>query len=159
MIGYWNDEERTKNTIDPNGWMMSGDLGIMDNEGYLRISGRVKDLIIRGGENITPAEIENHLMKHENVRDCQVVGVKDKKMGEEICAWIRVREMAKGFTRKDLEEHCRGRIAHFKIPRYIGVCEEYPLTVTGKIKKNLLRDKSDKMLENGEDLINGLDPE
>lgn len=134
MSGYWDDEEKTLETIDRAGWLHSGDIGIMDKEGYLRIVGRLKDMIIRGGENIYPREIEEFLHTHPAIIDAQVFGVPDDKYGEQVCAWIRLRE-GQSLTDSDVRDYCKDQIAHFKIPYYIKFVNEYPMTVTGKIQK------------------------
>jgi fatty-acyl-CoA synthase len=141
MVGYWNDAERTREAIDAEGWMHSGDLATMDADGYINIVGRIKDMIIRGGENIYPREIEEFLLGHPAVRDVQVVGVPDRKYGEEVMAWVQLRDGA-DVSGPELREHCRGRIAHYKIPRYVEFIDEFPLTVTGKVQKFVLRDQA-----------------
>jgi fatty-acyl-CoA synthase len=147
MLKYWNDHEKTKETIDDEGWVHSGDLGVLDDEGYLEIVGRVKDMIIRGGENIFPKEIENHLLTHPDILDAQVIGVEDQKMGEEIMACIIIENPDKLVTRSDIKDYCQGEIAHFKIPRYVRIVSEYPLTVTGKVRKNEMRAEANKILK------------
>ena len=139
MQGYWNDEERTAETIDSAGWLHSGDIATMDEAGYVRIVGRIKDMIIRGGENIYPREVEEFLYQHPAVSEVQVFGVPDEKMGEEVCAWIQLNE---GFdlSDEDVKAYCRDQITHFKIPRHIRFVTEYPMTVTGKIQKFVMRD-------------------
>jgi fatty-acyl-CoA synthase len=141
MLGYWNDPERTAETIDAARWMHTGDLATMDDEGYLNIVGRIKDMIIRGGENVYPREIEEFLYTHPDIADVQVIGVPDLKYGEEIMAWIRPREGAR-MTEEDVKAFCRGRIAHFKIPRYVRFADEFPMTVTGKIQKFKMREQA-----------------
>jgi fatty-acyl-CoA synthase len=133
MKGYWGDEEKTKETII-DGWLHSGDLGTMDEHGYVRITGRIKDMIIRGGENIYPREIEEFLFTNPKVSEVQVFGVPDPKMGEEVCAWIQLRQ-GETATEEEIREFCQGQISHFKIPRYVRFVDEYPMTVTGKIRK------------------------
>jgi fatty-acyl-CoA synthase len=140
MRGYWNDEERTRETIDAAGWLHSGDLGVMDSEGYVRVVGRIKDMVIRGGENIYPREVEEFLYTHPAIAEVQVFGVPDPVMGEEICAWIQLRPGA-CLTEDALKAYCRDRISRFKIPRHVRFVEEYPMTVTGKIQKFLMREK------------------
>lgn len=137
MKGYWNDDEKTEETII-DGWLHSGDLGTMNEHGYVRITGRIKDMIIRGGENIYPREIEEFLYTHPKVSEVQVFGVEDMKMGEEVCAWIQLKENASA-TEEDIRNFCKGQIAHFKIPRYVRFVKEYPMTVTGKIRKIEMR--------------------
>ncbi|CCA90596.1 AMP-binding protein [Novosphingobium sp. PP1Y] len=138
MLGYWEDPERTAEAIDAEGWMHSGDLAVMDADGYVRITGRIKDMIIRGGENIYPREIEEFLLTHPQILDAQVFGVDDEKFGEEVCAWIIARPDADLSTQCVLD-HCRGRIAHFKVPRYIRFVERFEMTVTGKAQKFAMR--------------------
>ena len=133
MKGYWDDPEKTAETI-VNGWLHSGDLGTMNEHGYVRITGRIKDMIIRGGENIYPREIEEFLFTHPKVREVQVFGVPDLKMGEEVCAWIQLRK-GQTVTADEIREYCKGQISHYKIPRYVRFVDEYPMTVTGKIRK------------------------
>ena len=140
MIGYWNDEARTREVLDAAGWMHSGDLASIDQEGYCRISGRIKDLVIRGGENISPREVEEYLYRHPAVRDVQVTGVPDVKFGEELCAWIILRPNSR-VDEEDIRAFCRGQIAHFKIPRYIKFVDAFPTTATGKVQKYLLRER------------------
>ena len=153
MTWYWGDEEKTKLTIDDKGWCHSGDLGVMDDEGYLEIVGRVKDMIIRGGENIFPKEIENHLLSHPKILDAQWIAVKDERLGEEIMAWIILNNPDEALSHSEIYDFCHGQIAHYKIPRFVRIVKEYPLTVTGKIKKNEMRDENNKILsEVNEDL-------
>jgi fatty-acyl-CoA synthase len=146
MIGYWDDPERTAEAIDEGGWMHTGDLGVIDAEGYGNIVGRIKDMVIRGGENIYPREIEEFLYTHPKVADVQVVGVPDHKFGEELCAWIRLHP---GETADDEEirSFCRGQIAHYKIPRYVRFVDEFPMTVTGKVQKFQIRQAMIKELD------------
>ena len=146
MLGYWNDPERTSEAIDEAGWMHTGDLAVMDEAGYLNIVGRSKDMIIRGGENVYPREIEEFLYTHPDVVDVQVVGVPDLKYGEEIMAWIRVRDASVPLDAEAVRAFCQGRIAHYKIPRYVHVVDEFPMTVTGKIQKYKLRDAAVELL-------------
>jgi fatty-acyl-CoA synthase len=140
MLGYWNDPERTAEAIDAAGWMHTGDMATIDAEGYCNIVGRIKDMIIRGGENIYPREVEEYLFRHPKVQDVQVVGLPDKKYGEELCAWIVLREGQKA-TEADIRAFCDGQIAHYKIPKYIRFVESFPMTVTGKVQKYLIRQK------------------
>lgn len=149
MLGYWNDEDRTADAIDDDGWMHTGDLAEMDVDGYANIVGRIKDMIIRGGENVYPREIEEFLYSHPAVRDVQVVGVPDMKYGEEIMAWVQTEE-GESLTDGEVREFCQGKIAHYKIPRYVAVTEEFPMTVTGKIQKFKLRDEAIEMFDLGE---------
>jgi fatty-acyl-CoA synthase len=139
MEGYWNDDERTAEAIDDDGWLHSGDLATMDQNGYVQIVGRIKDMIIRGGENIYPREIEEYLLSHPDIMDAQVIGVPDKKYGEQIMAWIQTREGAH-LDEEAVIAFCKGRIAHFKVPRYVRFVDEFPLTVTGKVQKFKLRE-------------------
>ena len=141
MLGYWEDPEKTAAAIDDDGWMHSGDLGTMDDEGFVNIVGRIKDMIIRGGENVYPREIEEFLYTHPKVADAQVIGVPDEKYGEEIMAWVQLADGV-ACTEDELKEFCRGKIAHFKVPRYIAFVNEFPMTVTGKVRKIEMREKS-----------------
>ncbi|PAT32715.1 AMP-binding protein [Vandammella animalimorsus] len=145
MHGYWGDEEKTREAIDAEGWMHTGDLATMDDEGYVNIVGRIKDMVIRGGENIYPREIEEFLYRHPKVQDVQVVGVPDEKYGEELCAWIIAKPGAL-VTEDDIREFCKGQIAHYKVPRYIRFVDAFPMTVTGKIQKFAIRDEMKKLL-------------
>ena len=140
MRGYWDDEARTAEAIDADGWMHSGDLATVDDEGYCNIVGRIKDMVIRGGENIYPREIEEFLYRHPKIKDIQVVGLPDAKYGEELCAWIVVRE-GETLTEEEVRVFCSGQIAHYKVPRYIRFVEGFPMTVTGKIQKFLIRNQ------------------
>jgi len=141
MLGYWDNPERTAEAIDSEGWMHSGDLATMDDDGYVNIVGRIKDMIIRGGENIYPREIEEFLYSHPDIADVQVIGVPDERYGEEIMAWV---QLVPGHepTEDDLKNFCRGKIAHFKVPRYITFVTDFPMTVTGKVRKAEMREKS-----------------
>ncbi|HYY22887.1 MAG TPA: AMP-binding protein, partial [Thermoleophilaceae bacterium] len=139
MLGYWDDPERTAEVIDQGRWMHTGDLATMDDEGYVNIVGRIKDMIIRGGENVYPREIEEFLYTHPAVADVQVIGVPDERYGEEIVAWVKLRDGATA-SEDELREFARSRIAHFKVPRYVRFCDEFPMTVTGKIQKFKLRE-------------------
>ncbi|MGD9750628.1 MAG: AMP-binding protein [Acidimicrobiia bacterium] len=145
MSGYWNDPERTADAIDADGFMHTGDLATMDDDGYVNIVGRIKDMVIRGGENVYPREIEEFLYTHPAVADVQVIGVPDVRYGEEIMAWIRLKE-GESATEDEIKEFCRGRIAHYKIPRYVKFVEEFPMTVTGKVQKFLMRDAAKEEL-------------
>ena len=140
MHGYWGDEEKTREAIDADGWMHTGDLATMDEEGYVNIVGRIKDMVIRGGENLYPREIEEFLYRHPLVQDVQVVGLPDQKYGEELCAWIIAKPGARP-TEEDIRAFCRGQIAHYKVPRYIRFVTSFPMTVTGKIQKFRIRDQ------------------
>ena len=139
MLGYWNDPERTAEAVDAEGWMHTGDLGTIDDEGYGNVVGRIKDMVIRGGENIYPREVEEYLFRHPEVRDVQVVGVPDEKYGEELCAWIMLRENGSA-SADDIRAFCVGQISHHKIPRHIRFVESFPMTVTGKVQKYLIRE-------------------
>ena len=145
MLGYWNDEEKTKAAIDDARWMHTGDLATMDEDGYLNIVGRIKDMVIRGGENVYPREIEEFLYGHPKVSDVQVIGVPDAKFGEEIMAWVKLKEGEEA-TPEEIKEFCKGKIAHFKVPRYIKFTQDFPMTVTGKIRKVEMREISIKEL-------------
>ena len=140
MRGYWGDDEKTAESIDPAGWMKTGDIATMDNEGYLRIVGRIKDMLIRGGENIYPREIEEFLYTHPKIDQVEVVGVPDPKFGEEIAAWIRLRE-GESMTDEEVRAFCKGKLAHFKIPRYVRFVDDFPMTVTGKVQKYHIREQ------------------
>jgi fatty-acyl-CoA synthase len=139
MRGYWNDPERTAEAIDDGGWMHTGDLATLDDEGYVNIVGRIKDMIIRGGENIYPREIEEFLYTHPDVSDVQVIGVPDAKYGEELMAWVKLREGATS-DEDGIKDFCRGKIAHYKVPRYVKFVEDFPMTVTGKVQKFKMRE-------------------
>jgi fatty-acyl-CoA synthase len=140
MLGYWGDEEKTAEAIDADGWMHTGDLVVIDERGYCNVVGRLKDMVIRGGENIYPREIEEFLYGHPAVKDVAVVGVPDDKYGEELCAWITLAE-GQAATEDDIRAYCQGRIAHYKVPRYVRFVPEFPLTVTGKVRKFEIRDR------------------
>ena len=140
MHGYWDDEPRTREAIDADGWMHTGDLAVMDAEGYVNIVGRIKDLVIRGGENIYPREIEEFLYRHPQVQDVQVVGLPDKRYGEELCAWI-ITKPGQVVTADEIRDFCKGQIAHYKVPKYIQFVDAFPMTVTGKIQKFKIRDE------------------
>ncbi|MEU4820634.1 AMP-binding protein [Actinomadura sp. NPDC023710] len=139
MLGYWDEPDKTAEAVDTARWMHTGDLAVMDAEGYVTITGRIKDMVIRGGENIYPREIEEFLYTHPDIVDAQVIGVPDEKYGEELMAWVRLREGVPGMTAGELRAFCEGRLAHYKIPRYVHVVEEFPMTVTGKIRKVQMR--------------------
>ena len=145
MLGYWENAEATKTSIDAAGWMHTGDLATMDDDGYLNIVGRIKDMIIRGGENVYPREIEEFLYGHPKVQDVQVIGVPDERFGEEVMAWVRLRE-GQVATVEEIRDFCRGKIAHYKIPRYVKFVDGFPMTVTGKVQKFLMREESVKEL-------------
>jgi fatty-acyl-CoA synthase len=146
MQGYWDEPDKTAAAIDADGWMHTGDLAVMDADGYVNIVGRIKDMIIRGGENVYPREIEEFLYTHPDIADVQVIGVPDQKYGEEIMAWIRVRDGAQPLDAEAVRAFCHGRIAHYKIPRYVRVVDEFPMTVTGKVQKYRMRDDSIELL-------------
>jgi fatty-acyl-CoA synthase len=141
MLGYWEDEERTREAIDRAGWMHTGDLATMDEHGYINIVGRSKDMVIRGGENVYPREVEEFLYSHPAINDVAVFGVPDERFGEELCAWIQVKEGAT-VTEEEIREFCKGRIAHYKVPRYVQVVDAFPMTVTGKVQKFKMRDEA-----------------
>ena len=145
MEGYWNDPERTAAAIDDDGWMHTGDLAVMADDGYVNIVGRIKDMVIRGGENVYPREIEEFLYTHPDIEDVQAIGVPDERYGEELMVWIRARagsSLTPDTATESVREFCRGRIAHFKIPRYVKIVDEFPMTVTGKIRKVEMRETS-----------------
>ncbi|PMR69034.1 AMP-binding protein [Halomonas heilongjiangensis] len=141
MLGYWENEEATARSIDGAGWMHTGDLATMDDEGYVAIVGRIKDMIIRGGENIYPREIEDFLYTHPAISDVQVIGVPDEKYGEEVMAWVKLSE-GESLTADELKDFCKGKIAHYKVPRYVKFVDEFPMTVTGKIQKFKMREEA-----------------
>lgn len=145
MLGYWEEKEKTGDVLDANGWMHTGDLATIDDEGYCNIVGRIKDLVIRGGENLYPREIEEFLYRHPKIQDVQIFGVADTRYGEELCAWIRVRP-GETLTAEEVRTFCDGQIAHNKIPRYIEFVDEFPMTVTGKIQKFVMREAVEQRL-------------
>jgi fatty-acyl-CoA synthase len=138
MLGYWDDEEKTREAIDPAGWMHTGDLATIDDEGYCNIVGRIKDMVIRGGENVYPREIEEFLYRHPKIQDVQVIGIPDPRYGEELCAWVRLRD-GESAAVEEIRAFCQGQIAHYKVPRYVKFVDGFPMTVTGKIQKFLMR--------------------
>ena len=142
MRGYWGEPEKTAEAKDAAGWMHTGDLATMDDDGYLDIVGRSKDMVIRGGENVYPREVEEFLSLHPDVADAQVVGVPDERYGEELCAWLQLRPGAAELDAAAVKAFCAGRLAHYKVPRYVLCVAEFPLTVTGKVRKNVMRDES-----------------
>jgi len=142
MLGYWNEPEKTAEAIDAARWMHTGDLATMDADGYLNIVGRIKDMVIRGGENVYPREIEEFLYTHPDIVDAQVIGVPDERYGEELMAWIQLREGAQEVTAASLKEYCAGKLAHYKVPRYVKIVTEFPMTVTGKVRKVEMRETS-----------------
>ena len=146
MLGYWDEPEKTAEAIDTARWMHTGDLATMDADGYVNIVGRIKDMVIRGGENVYPREIEEFLYAHPDIADVQVIGVPDEKYGEELMAWIIVRPGAEPLTAEQVREFCQGRLAHFKIPRYVHIVDRFPMTVTGKIRKVEMRERAMELL-------------
>jgi len=146
MIGYWRDEQKTKESIDESKWYKSGDLAVMDKFGFVKIIGRTKELIIRGGENIYPREVEELLHTHPQVLDAYVIGVPDERQGEEVCAWIKLRNKDSKVTDEEIRKFCKDNISYFKVPRYVLFVDDFPLTSTGKAKKFLMREKSCEIL-------------
>ena len=145
MLGYWDDEDRTRGAIDAARWMHTGDLAVVDAEGFCNIVGRIKDVVIRGGENVYPREVEEFLYRHPAIQDVQVFGVADARYGEELCAWVKLRG-GEGLTAEAVQAFCRGQIAHQKVPRYVRFVEEFPMTVTGKMQKFLMREAMEREL-------------
>jgi fatty-acyl-CoA synthase len=145
MIGYWDEPEKTAEVLR-RGWMHTGDLATMDADGYLTIVGRIKDMVIRGGENVYPREVEEFLYTHPDIVDAQVIGVPDERYGEELMAWVRLRDGADLLTAESLREFCTGKLAHYKIPRYVRVVDEFPMTVTGKVRKVEMRAEASRLL-------------
>ena len=139
MLGYWDEAEKTSDVLDASGWMHTGDIAIIDDEGYCNIVGRIKDMVIRGGENLYPREIEEFLYRHPKIQDVQIFGVADHRYGEELCAWVRIRP-GESLTADEIRGFCQGQIAHNKIPRYVEFVDEFPMTVTGKIQKFVMRE-------------------
>ena len=146
MLGYWDDDEKTAEAIDSEGWMHTGDLAVMRDDGYCNIVGRIKDMVIRGGENVYPREIEEFLYTHPDVEDAQVIGVPDEKYGEEICAWIRMKPGRAVLDAEAVKAFATGKLAHYKIPRYVHIVGEFPMTVTGKVRKVEMREETVKLL-------------
>ena len=142
MLGYWEQPDKTAEAVDAAHWMHTGDLAVMDAEGYLAITGRIKDMVIRGGENVYPREIEEFLYTHPDILDAQVIGVPDVKYGEELMVWVRLRAGAPALTPEALREFCTGQLAHYKIPRYVHIVDEFPMTVTGKVRKVEMRERA-----------------
>jgi fatty-acyl-CoA synthase len=140
MLGYWGDEARTREAIDAAGWMHTGDLAVIDEEGFCNIVGRIKDLVIRGGENVYPREVEEFLFRHPKVAEVQVIGVPDARYGEEICAWIRLKP-GEACSAEEIQAFCKDQIAHYKVPKVIRFVDEFPMTVTGKVQKYLMRER------------------
>jgi fatty-acyl-CoA synthase len=147
MLGYWEDDEKSRESIDSDGWMHTGDLAVMREDGYCNVVGRIKDMVIRGGENVYPREIEEFLYTHPDIEDAQVIGVPDEKYGEEICAWIRMKPGRPSLDADAVKSFAAGKLAHYKIPRYVHIVEEFPLTVTGKVRKVEMREVSVRMLD------------
>ncbi|WP_430333781.1 AMP-binding protein [Rhodococcus sp. ACT016] len=147
MLGYWDNPDKTAEAIDSARWMHTGDIGVMDTDGYVAITGRIKDMVIRGGENVYPREIEEFLYTHPDVLDAQVIGVPDDKYGEELMVWIRMREGAAPLDAESLRAFCTGKLAHYKIPRYVHLVDEFPMTVTGKIRKIEMREMSIELID------------
>jgi fatty-acyl-CoA synthase len=145
MLGYWNDPEKTAEAVDRAGWMHTGDLATIDEDGYCNIVGRIKDMVIRGGENVYPREIEEFLFRHPKVEAAQVIGVPDEKYGEELCVWVKLKPGASA-NAEEIHAFCKGRIAHYKIPRYIKFVDGFPMTVTGKVQKFIMREQMIKEL-------------
>ena len=146
MLGYWEQPEKTAEAVDAAHWMHTGDLAVMDADGYLAITGRIKDMVIRGGENVYPREIEEFLYTHPDILDAQVIGVPDVKYGEELMVWVRLRPGTQALTAESLREFCRGQLAHYKIPRYVHIVDEFPMTVTGKVRKVEMRERAVEIL-------------
>lgn len=146
MVGYWNDDDKTREAVDSEGWMHTGDLAVMREDGYCQIVGRIKDMVIRGGENVYPREIEEFLYSHPDIDDVQVIGVPDDKYGEEICAWIKIRTGRPALDSAAVQQFSSGKLAHYKIPRYVLVVDDFPMTVTGKVRKVEMRAESIKLL-------------
>ncbi len=146
MLGYWRQPDKTGEVIDAARWMHTGDLAVMDSDGYLSITGRIKDMVIRGGENVYPREVEEFLYTHPDILDAQVIGVPDQKYGEELMVWVRLRPGAAPVTADSLRAFCSGRLSHYKIPRYVHITDEFPMTVTGKVRKVEMRERSVEIL-------------
>src|SRR4029453_9383095 len=146
ILGDWDEPEKTAEVLDAAGWMHTGDLAEMDEAGYVNIVGRIKDMVIRGGENVYPREVEEFLYTHPDIVDAQVIGVPDEKYGEELAAWVRLKPGAPELTAEALRSFCTGKLAHYKIPRYVRVVDEFPMTVTGKVRKVEMRAESVKLL-------------
>ena len=146
MLGYWNEPDKTAEAIDASRWMHTGDIAIMDTDGYVNIVGRIKDLVIRGGENVYPREVEEFLYAHPAVADVQVIGVPDDRYGEELMAWIRMRDGEKPLTVDDVRAYCSGRLAHYNVPKYVHIVDEFPMTVTGKVRKIEMRETAIELL-------------
>jgi fatty-acyl-CoA synthase len=149
MLGYWGEPDKTAEAV-VDGWMHTGDIGVMHDDGYVEITGRIKDMVIRGGENVYPREVEEFLYTHPDILDAQVIGVPDERYGEELCAWIRMKDGATPITAESLREFCTGRLAHYKIPRYVEIVDEFPMTVTGKVRKVEMREATARRLGLGQ---------
>jgi len=146
MLGYWQEPEKTAEAIDTEGWIHTGDLAVMREDGYCNIVGRIKDMVIRGGENIYPREVEEFLYTHPDIEDVQVIGVPDEKYGEELCAWVKMRPNAEALDAEKVRQFSVGKLAHYKIPRYVMVVDDFPMTITGKIRKVEMRERSAALL-------------
>jgi len=146
MIGYWEDKEKTDEVITPDRWFHTGDVAVIDENGYGKIVGRMKDMIIRGGENIYPREVEEFLHTHPSIMEAQAFGVSDERMGEELCAWIKLNNGC-SLNEEEVRQFCKGKISHFKIPKYISFVTEFPTTVTGKIQKFIMKETMEKRLK------------
>ncbi|HKP43925.1 AMP-binding protein [Mycobacterium sp.] len=146
MLGYWRDDDKTREAVDADGWMHTGDLAVMREDGYCNVVGRIKDLVIRGGENVYPREVEEFLYTHPDIEDAQVIGVPDERYGEEICAWIRMKAGRDPLDANVIRTFATGKLAHYKIPRYVHVVDEFPMTVTGKVRKVEMREETVKLL-------------
>jgi fatty-acyl-CoA synthase len=154
MLGYWRDDAKSREVIDDDGWMHSGDLAVMRDDGYCDIMGRRNDVMIRGGENIYPREVEEFLTTHSDIEEAQVVGVPDTAYGEEVCAWIRMRPGRPALDADAVRAFCAGKVAHYKVPRYVHVVDEFPMTVTGKVRKVEMRAESARLFGlNGPDTV------
>jgi fatty-acyl-CoA synthase len=151
MLGYWRDEAKTREVIDAEGWIHTGDLAVMRDDGYCNIVGRLTDVVIRGGENVYPREIEEFLYTHPDIDEAQIVGVPDAKYGEEICAWIRMKPGRRPLDAETIRAFATGKLAHYKVPRYVHVVEEFPLTITGKVRKVEMREESARLFGPGSD--------
>ena len=148
MLGYWGDKEKTEEVYKEDGWFHTGDTAVIFENGYGQIVGRMKDMIIRGGENIYPREIEEFLHSHPDIAEVQVIGVSDRRLGEELAVWVRMRgDAAKELTIQDIKQFCKGRLAHFKIPKYVYFVESFPTTVTGKIQKFKMREVTERWIK------------
>jgi len=146
MLGYWNDPEKTAAAIDPARWMHTGDLAVMLEDGYTNIVGRIKDMVIRGGENLYPREIEEFLYQHPDIADVQVIGVPDEKYGEELCAWILMKPGTEPLDQAAVAAFCEGHLSRHKVPRYVLVVDDFPMTVTGKVRKMDMRERTVEIL-------------